>query len=165
MLDDVPWAPEPNRLTSSIRQPGAVPVTGSHVFVVTGDQVLLGDVIGRGWSPPGGRTEPGETPAQTASREAWEEAGLTGLDLRFIGVWHLELLGDVPADYPFPSPHSVQTVFGAQLPAAVETSPVFTVEVTSTRWFHRADLDALPGSRQWLPLLDAYLRGAQQAHL
>ena len=56
MLDDVPWAPAPNGLTSSIRQTGAVPVTGSHVFVVTGDQVLLGESTRGGCGVTGGRS-------------------------------------------------------------------------------------------------------------
>jgi 8-oxo-dGTP pyrophosphatase MutT (NUDIX family) len=33
------------------------------------------------WALPGGRSEPGETPAQTAVREAEEEVGLTGAEV------------------------------------------------------------------------------------
>ncbi|SMX77694.1 ADP-ribose pyrophosphatase YjhB, NUDIX family [Brevibacterium aurantiacum] len=39
--------------------------------------VLRGQEPEKGcWSVPGGCAEPGETPAQTARREAWEETGL-----------------------------------------------------------------------------------------
>lgn len=39
--------------------------------------VLRGEEPEKGcWSVPGGSAEPGETPAQTARREAWEETGL-----------------------------------------------------------------------------------------
>lgn len=39
----------------------------------------------RGWVPPGGKVEPGETPREAAERELWEE---TGVEMR---------LGTVPA--------------------------------------------------------------------
>ncbi|MFL5766749.1 MAG: NUDIX domain-containing protein [Actinomycetota bacterium] len=38
------------------------------------------------WTLPGGRVDPGETPAQAAEREAFEEAGVSGrLDPRSVG--------------------------------------------------------------------------------
>ena len=40
------------------------------------------------WNLPGGHPEPGETPAQTARREAWEEAGLRTPRLRWLAVLH-----------------------------------------------------------------------------
>lgn len=42
----------------------------------------------REWNLPGGRPERGETPAQTARREAWEEAGLRTPRLRWLAVLH-----------------------------------------------------------------------------
>ncbi|MFH1378303.1 MAG: NUDIX hydrolase [Planctomycetota bacterium] len=48
------------------------------------------------WSVPKGHIEPGETDAQTAVREAWEEAGLTGeLDDVPVGEFTYEKLGNV----------------------------------------------------------------------
>ena len=48
------------------------------------------------WSVPKGHIEPGETDAQTAVREAWEEAGLTGelVDVP-VGEFTYEKLGNV----------------------------------------------------------------------
>ena len=45
------------------------------VCVVHAGQVLLTGTSGGRWTLPGGGIEPGETPAQAAAREAWEEVG------------------------------------------------------------------------------------------
>jgi len=55
---------------------------GVGVLVVREGKVLLGrrrSAHGRGtWSPPGGKTEPGETDEEAARRELVEETGLVG---------------------------------------------------------------------------------------
>lgn len=66
------WTAE--QLASS-RAPLAVEV---WVFTPSLDRVLLVDHRWRGWVPPGGKAEPGETPRDAARRELAEE---TGLDL------------------------------------------------------------------------------------
>jgi 8-oxo-dGTP diphosphatase len=45
------------------------------VFAWQGDQILLCNIAGRGWTVPSGRIEPGETSAEAAHRETLEEAG------------------------------------------------------------------------------------------
>lgn len=42
-------------------------------------EILLVRTRRGAWTFPGGKVEPGETPAQSAAREAREEAGVTGL--------------------------------------------------------------------------------------
>lgn len=47
------------------------------------------------WALPGGVTDPGETLAETARRELWEEAGIDGRPTQLLGVfdsrlWHSE---------------------------------------------------------------------------
>lgn len=70
--DDVrTWTAE--RLSTS-RAPLAVEV---WVFAPDLDQVLLVEHRWRGWVPPGGKVEAGETPRQGAGRELTEETGLT----------------------------------------------------------------------------------------
>ena len=59
---------------------------GVRVLLLDADERTLlfahADEAGdRFWCPPGGGMEPGETAAETARRELWEEVGLTGVDL------------------------------------------------------------------------------------
>lgn len=60
-------------------EPRRVPCAGALVHDDAGRLLLIrrGTEPGRGrWSVPGGRCEPGETAAQAAVREAYEETGL-----------------------------------------------------------------------------------------
>ncbi|MCL6515426.1 NUDIX domain-containing protein [Alicyclobacillus sp.] len=41
----------------------------------------------RGWEPPGGKLEPGETPEDAARREVWEETGATLRSLHWIAEY------------------------------------------------------------------------------
>jgi 8-oxo-dGTP pyrophosphatase MutT (NUDIX family) len=55
-----------------IRQAAALPVRNGKVCLVTSSN-------GKRWVIPKGLIEPGQTAAETALQEAWEEAGLVGL--------------------------------------------------------------------------------------
>src|SRR5579864_3929425 len=61
---------------------------GVHVAVIRGDEALL---IQREdfevWSLPSGEIEPGETPAQAAVREVYEETGLQVRLTRLVGLY------------------------------------------------------------------------------
>ena len=62
------------------------------VLVDHEDRVLLlyhtGPRDGQHWSPPGGGIEDGESPAEAAARELWEEVGFRGIGLqRPVWTW------------------------------------------------------------------------------
>lgn len=86
-------------------------VTSVRVIVRVGEHVVVCDnVDGFTHAWPGGRREPGETYAETASREVREETGwvLDPCTLTPLGWLHLFHLGDpVP---PFPHPDVLQLV-------------------------------------------------------
>ena len=54
-----------------VAQAAALPVRGGMVCLVTSRS-------GKRWVMPKGMIDPGHTPAEAATAEAWEEAGLTG---------------------------------------------------------------------------------------
>jgi len=59
------------------------------VFPWDGEQVLVCDIIGRGWCIPSGRVEPFETSLDAVKREAVEEAGAVLKDIQYIGCYHI----------------------------------------------------------------------------
>jgi 8-oxo-dGTP diphosphatase len=113
----------------------ADPILGASVVIVVDGAILLVQrghepQLGR-WSVPGGRVEPGETFAQAAAREAYEE---TGLEVR-IGaeLWSLLIpAGDVTYEV-----HDFEaTVTGGTLRAGDDAADV--------RWIPFSELDRLP---------------------
>jgi 8-oxo-dGTP pyrophosphatase MutT (NUDIX family) len=58
--------------TNHIPQAGAIPLRGGRICLVTSSN-------GKRWVIPKGLIEPGQTPAEAALQEAWEEAGLVGI--------------------------------------------------------------------------------------
>lgn len=97
------------------------------------------------WEFPGGKAEPGETPAKALVRECREELGVT--------VRPLHQLGE---DTPFPAPTSDHTrpavlrLWRAEL-AAGEPEPL---EHLALRWLSAAELRTLDWLPADVPLLD-----------
>ena len=117
------------------------------VFVVTDRRVLLIEKkrgLGAGKvNAPGGRIEPGETPAQCAVREAQEELGITPTDVALAGELQFQFVGDNTL-----AGHSIHGyVFTA---SGYRGHPVETDEAVPL-W---CDLDAIPYHRMWAD--DAY---------
>ncbi|MCF3133799.1 NUDIX hydrolase [Streptomyces olivochromogenes] len=63
-------------LTTVGRRPSEPPAAEVWVFDEDFARVLLVHHRWRGWVPPGGRVEPGETPREGARRELFEETGV-----------------------------------------------------------------------------------------
>ena len=112
----------------------ADPILGASAVIVADGAILLVQrghepQLGR-WSVPGGRVEPGETLAEAAAREAYEE---TGLEVR-IGaeLWDLTI-GD--GDVTYEVHDFAATVTGGSLRAGDDAADV--------RWIPLDELDLL----------------------
>lgn len=124
-----------------------------YVVVLISDgagRYLLANIRGRGYCAPSGRIEKGETPEQTAHREAYEEAGARLKTLRLIGWYHLEPCSEHEAQ-PCLAP-----VYWAQVD---RLEPIPNIEESlGRRW---ARLDELPKIYyDWSPLMEAVFRYA-----
>lgn len=103
------------------------------------------------WALPGGITDPGETLAQSASRELWEEAGISGRVHQLLGIydsrlWHSEK-----------KVHFYHAVF---LIEAAHPQPTPGVEVLDARYFGQDELPPLsPGHHLRVPFVFKQLRG------
>ncbi len=84
---------------------------------------------------PGGKPEPGESPAETLSRELDEELGLKipPKQLRSLGVFRAAAANE-------PGFVVVADVFAADIGAQ---HPVVAAEIAELRWITRADADEL----------------------
>lgn len=113
----------------------ADPILGASAVIVADGAILLVQrghepQLGR-WSVPGGRVEPGETFAEAAAREAYEE---TGLEVR-IGaeLWDLTI---TDGDRTFEVHDFAATVTGGSLRAGDDAADV--------RWIPLDELDQWP---------------------
>ena len=59
------------------------------IFLWKGDCALLCNICDRGWTIPSGRVEGGEEGLEAALREAYEEAGATAKNIRYMGCYRL----------------------------------------------------------------------------
>ena len=127
--------------------PGEIPIYASLVFAFEAGSLLLANIPGRGWTIPGGRVEPQETPAEAAVREVFEETGARITDLELMGWYRLESL----------EPSSLNT--------PVRCVPVFAARVegreaipggSESRGIRTATLEELPEVYYtWDPLIKA----------
>lgn len=59
------------------------------VFPWLDGQVLVCDIVGRGWCIPSGRVEPSEESSEAVRREALEEAGAILGEVQYIGCYQI----------------------------------------------------------------------------
>lgn len=103
------------------------------------------------WAVPGGAVEIGETPAETAVRELWEEVRVRGKVTQFLGLFDSRLWG---------SRIKVHLLHHLFLGEIVAGTPQPTAEATEVGFFAADDLPPLsPGHAERIPLIFDLVRG------
>lgn len=103
------------------------------------------------WALPGGITDPGETLAETARRELWEEAGLCGRAVELLGVFDSRIWQSEKRI------HFYHAVFRIEVDdPAIRLNP----EVSAAAYFAEDELPPLsPGHHLRAPFVFRQLRG------
>jgi len=112
------------------------PCGDAAVFNARGEILLIQRADDRLWAMPGGAFEVGETPAEAACREAWEETGLAVEPLALIGVYDSRLVGSRT------TAHLYQFVFLCR-PRDPAAQPIVSNETLAVGWYAEANLPPL----------------------
>ena len=120
------------------------PNAGAHAAVFRNGRILLIRREDSGlWAMPGGLVEVGETLADSAQRELWEEARVRGRATRLLGIWDSRLNGS------HTKAHTYHAMFGVE---AEEGEPRAGPETTGVGYFAEDELPELhPGHQVMVP--------------
>jgi 8-oxo-dGTP pyrophosphatase MutT (NUDIX family) len=110
------------------------PCGDAAVFNARGEILLIQRKDDQLWAMPGGAFEVGETPAEGACREAWEETGVAVEPLALVGVYDSRLCDSRTAA------HLYQFVFLCR-PRDPAAQPLVSNETLGVGWYAK---DALP---------------------
>lgn len=155
-----PWIPVAHRMELLRGRTGPAErelVTAAFVLVLdAADALLLTHVNlpGRGWDIPGGHIDPGENPAEAATREVAEETGLalTPEEVELAGWQRFTLLAAPPDWYPYPFPLSYTLMFAARLAGSgPAVTPPAGSECGPAQWCTAAEVAARCAGASWLP--------------
>ena len=125
--------------------------SGEAVVLRDGRLLLIRRADDGLWALPGGITDPGETPAQTARRELWEEAGIDGRVTQLLGIFDSRLW---QSDKKI---HFYHVVFRLE---ADDLEPRLSSEATAAAYFAADELPPLsPGHHLRAPFVLRQLRG------
>lgn len=150
---------EPLR-TPIFSRPTPLAVGDAAIIDDAGRILLIQRADNRLWAMPGGSFDVGETPAQGAVREAWEETGVRCCAKSLVGVFDSRYCGTVSRH------HLYQFVFLCEpLDDAPASEPTHAIEVLQTAWFAEPNLprDIDPGHRMRIPAAFRAWHGEQRA--
>lgn len=109
------------------------------------------------WAMPGGGFEVGETPAEGACREAWEETGVVVEPVALVGVYDSRFCGTQS------NRHLYQFVFLCRV-RDNDAQPRISNETLDVGWYTETDLPPLsPGHSKRIAGAFQYWRGEQRA--
>jgi ADP-ribose pyrophosphatase YjhB (NUDIX family) len=101
--------------------------------------LLVREKADGGWTLPGGWADVGETPAQAAVREVWEETGFRVKAKKVIGIYDANRVGKLELF------HAYKIIFLCEL---ISGSPTVSDETTEVAFFSRKELPVnLSGER------------------
>lgn len=129
------------------------PLSGAEAAVFQDDRLLLMKRSDTGlWAVPGGLCEVGETLAETAQRELWEEVGVRGRVIQLLGIFDSRLCHSHTKAQLF------HVIFQTEL---VSGSPAPSAEALDVQFFAEDNLPELAaGHAMRVPLLFKLVRGA-----
>jgi 8-oxo-dGTP pyrophosphatase MutT (NUDIX family) len=137
-----------------------VPTVSVAVLDDAGRLLLVRHVEGNDWTTPGGMVEPGETPADAAVRETWEETGLAVELTHVAGVFGGPLQSTTYANGDRLA--WVATLFGARVTGGTPRHD--GVETLECRYVTRDEACTLALKPHMPAMLDAVWRPGQRAH-
>ena len=128
------------------------PASGAEALIVHEDKIMLIKRSDNGlWAVPGGLVEVGETLAEAAIRELWEETGISAQAKKLIGIFDSRLC------HSKTKAHLFHVIFLAE---TANLMPKTSAEATEIGFFGENELPELSYGHQYrIPLLFKILRG------
>jgi len=141
---NIPWLIKPNEGRHYITDetPPEMQCGSAFGLVFEGENFLMAHILRRGWDIPGGMIDYGETSAEAAVREVWEEAYAHVEIIELIGIQELEVFCPRPLGYRWPYPISVQVYYLCRL---IDLAPFkMNMESYERKFFTPDEVRALP---------------------
>lgn len=134
--------------TTVFANPSPIPTVDAAIINEQGQILLIQRADNSKWAMPGGAVSVGETPAEAAVREAFEETGIRCEPTALVGVFDSRFCGTVSRH------HLYQLLFLCRpLANGHHTPPSHVQEVLNMAWFAEKDLpsDIDPGHITRIP--------------